>query len=662
MPTTSNVLRYGKAEPLAQSIPLRAGPLALLYEGGDLRAIKYGDVEIVRRVYVAVRDRNWGTVLPRFSDVAVEPRADSFRITYTVENARDEIDFAWQAEITGSAGGTLAFRMDGAARSTFLKNRIGICVLLPASQAGRPCEITHVEGVTESAALPELIVPDQPVPPFADLGVLRYGVAPGVQAELRFAGDLFEMEDQRNWTDASYKIFSTPLRLPYPVEIQSGAKVVQSFHLSLQHDRPSTLVRASTQPQTATVVLTPHSFHLTPHTAPLPRIGLGMASHGRTLSAREVERLKVLRLSHLRVDLHLADGGYADVLRCAVAQSLALGVPLEMAVLVPAAGDAELRRLADLLAEARPRVARWLIYPERELFGGGSATGPAVRLAHRHLAAYDPAAPFAAGTNADFIFMQRTPPPLVLLDMACLALNPQVHAFDNASLMETLQAQAAVVHTARRLAGGKPVAVSAVTLKPRFNPYASGAIPATPAGQLPPQVDERQMALFGAGWTMGSLKYPAEAGAFSVTYYETSGWRGVMECEAGSPEPALFYSSPGAVFPLYHVLADVGEFAGGEIVTSRSSDPLQVDGLALRKDGRLRVLVANLTNDPQAVTVEWPASAAFVRMLDEINAEQAMQSPENYRHQPGEQVLARDGTLSLSLRPYALARIDVLPG
>ena len=35
-------------------------------------------------------------------------------------------------------------------------------------------------------------------------------------ANVAFDGDIFEMEDQRNWTDASYKIYSTPLRLPFP--------------------------------------------------------------------------------------------------------------------------------------------------------------------------------------------------------------------------------------------------------------------------------------------------------------------------------------------------------------------------------------------------------------------------------------------------------------
>jgi len=96
------------------------------------------------------------------------------------------------------------------------------------------------------------------------------------------------------------------------------------------------------------------------------------------------------------------------------------------------------------------------------------------------------------------------------------------------------------------------------------------------------QVDPRQMSLFGAGWTAGSVKYLCESGAASLTYYETSGWRGVIELESGAPLPERFRSLPGGVFPLYHVLADVGEFAGGEVIPSESSEPLRVEGLVLQ--------------------------------------------------------------------------------
>ena len=42
---------------------------------------------------------------------------------------------------------------------------------------------------------------------------ISHGTPGGGEIVIRFEGDLFEMEDQRNWTDASYKTYSTPLRI-----------------------------------------------------------------------------------------------------------------------------------------------------------------------------------------------------------------------------------------------------------------------------------------------------------------------------------------------------------------------------------------------------------------------------------------------------------------
>jgi hypothetical protein len=131
-----------------------------------------------------------------------------------------------------------------------------------------------------------------------------------------------------------------------------------------------------------------------------------------------------------------------------------------------------------------------------------------------------------------------------------------------------------------------------------------------------------------------------------------------METAAGSPLPDKFHSFPGGVFPLYHVLADVGEFAQGEVIPATSSEPLRVDGLVLHQDGRQRVLLANLSDRPQQVRIEGLPAQVQVRRLDETNAEQAMQSPETFRAQGGEPVSVQEGVLTLTLLPYAIARID----
>ncbi|MGC8878172.1 MAG: hypothetical protein ACP5R2_03010, partial [Anaerolineae bacterium] len=230
--------------------------------------------------------------------------------------------------------------------------------------------------------------------------------------------------------------------------------------------------------------------------------------------------------------------------------------------------------------------------------------------------------------------------------------------FDNASLVENLAAQASTVESARQFSAGLPIIVSPVTLRMRINPNATAPEPEPSPGELPPRVDVRQMSLFGAGWTVGSLKYLAESGVHSVTFYETTGWLGVLEREEGCPLPDVFRSFPGAVFPMYHVFADIGEFAGGQVVPSASSATLRVDGLALRKGDKTRVILANLTGQEQSINIIGLGQRVHVRSLDETNVESAMRSPEEFRGQNGKVMIADAGSLELALLPYGIATID----
>jgi hypothetical protein len=81
-----NVLYYGEEAPLPQRKALRAGPLSLIYQAGDLRYIRLGDREVLRRVYVAIGDRNWGTVQPVLSNVRMDVEDYAFRVAYDARN------------------------------------------------------------------------------------------------------------------------------------------------------------------------------------------------------------------------------------------------------------------------------------------------------------------------------------------------------------------------------------------------------------------------------------------------------------------------------------------------------------------------------------------------------------------------------------------------
>jgi len=652
LPTT--VLYYGKAAPLPEQIPLRAGPLTMIYENGDLRYIKVGEHEIVRRLYVAIRDRNWNTAVNLLSAVEMTIAADHFQITYTCTNRLAEIDFVWQGTLVGTAAGVLTCTMSGTAQSTFQRNRIGFCLLHPQAIAGANAQITHVDGTRAAVPFPRYIAPQliidgiiKPVSPFEELRIVAHEVTPGLWAEVTFTGETFEMEDQRNWTDASFKTYGTPLRLPFPATVAQGTPIAQTVTIAVTGD-------LSSIPQLPSSALLPAPITLTlsDQSIPLPPLGLGVASHGQPLTATEISRLQALHLAHLRVDLTLEQADYVETLRRATAEAQALGIGLEIALHLSAQATAELTALAALLKILQPPVSRWLIFRR----GEKTTTAPWVDLARQHLATYEPAAPIGAGTNMYFTELNSRRPPIAALEVVAYTINPQVHAFDNSSLVETLAAQAATAHSARQFCGDLPLVVSPITLQPRFNPNATGPEPEPTPGELPPQVDPRQLSLFGAGWTLGSIKYLAESGVIaSLTYYETTGWRGVMETAAGSLLPAKFPSLPGAVFPLYHLLADVGEFAEGEVVVCQSSEPLTVEGLVLTKTGRTRLLLANFTAQPQHVAVQGLAGPATIRCLDAETVIQAMQEPVAYR--AANNALGTLAT-SLTVPPFALLCLD----
>jgi hypothetical protein len=153
---------------------------------------------------------------------------------------------------------------------------------------------------------------------------------------------------------------------------------------------------------------------------------------------------------------------------------------------------------------------------------------------------------------------------------------------------------------------------------------------------------------------LGSLKYLAEAGAPSATYFETVGRKGVMGLDpAVGPAAAKGDDAPWMpVFPVYWVFREVADFTGGEVRSVDSSNPLAAVALALQKPGELRVLAANLTERPRSVAIHGLSSPCKVSLLYDDNTKSKTPAPEISRN-------ADNGELALILPPHAIARIDV---
>src|SRR5262245_42908618 len=99
---------YGSDSPPAESIRLRAGPIQLQYEAGDLRYLCFEGREVLRRIYAAVRDFNWLTIAGRLTDEKINVESDQFQISYISIHEKDAVRFEWRARISGFPDGRIA--------------------------------------------------------------------------------------------------------------------------------------------------------------------------------------------------------------------------------------------------------------------------------------------------------------------------------------------------------------------------------------------------------------------------------------------------------------------------------------------------------------------------------------------------------------------------
>jgi D-apionolactonase len=644
---------HGSEQPAAEQTELIAGPLRAVLAGPDIRYIRYGATEVVQRIYVAVRDTVWNTVPGRMVDLEVLQSEGSFQVRFGQRHTYKDLDFAWTATISGSADGVLTYEMDGEALCDFRHNKIGLNIHHPLPEyTRRPYRAStpggEISGIIDWDITPQLVVHGNLTAMFPDYNHLEVDLASGCRATFDFEGDQFEMQDHRNWSDGNYKTYGTPLALGYPFDVKKGQRIHQ--RVTLRVDGPM----AANDPGAPVEVRIREAV-----ASRLPRIGLGMSSDGTDLSDRQIRRLRALQLAHLRVDLHPRDDAQQAEWERAVRAATALGCGLEVALFVTSAA---IDQAADFAATAKASgvpIARVLVFEEADGFSElrGATEPDTVRAVRGVLRAAGIGCDVAGGTNQFFNELNRSRPDTAGTDGLAFSLNPQVHAGDDLSLADNLMSESDIVRFSRKLFGHVGVFLTPITLIGRNGPFPSG--PPEEDG-LPGAVDVRQASLLGAAWTAASIKQLAAGGADSITYYETTGWRGVLESENGSPRPDLFPSRPGDVFPIYHVLADVADWIGGVPLETLPETSHVVDALVVRDANSTHVLLVNLTSELRRVRLgPLGGTEARLRVMDDASTVVAVGSAEAFRSATMTLQPLEEGWLGMTLTPYAVVRADI---
>jgi hypothetical protein len=631
---------YGTDESVEPPRLLRAGPLSAEFEAGNLRYIRYGGAEVLRAISFIVRDRDWGTYSPRLDDLRIEETADAFRVTYRAEARDAEQAFLWEATITGSAAGRLDFAAEGLAMTDFVTNRTGFVVLHAAALAGRPVAVEHVDGRRIEAAFPRLI---DPVQPFGDIRALTHR-RDGLVITCRMEGDIFEMEDQRNWTDASFKTYVRPLALPWPYRIAKDERIGQKVSLVIEGAAPS-VAQAG-----------PVRLSLGSPAGRMPGIGLGLDPDDAADVIARADSLASVGIRHLICHHDPRSGHDRESLARQVDAARALGAePWLEAVIVGiedfAAEIAHLGAMAEALGSPFTTV---LVAPAADLKSTtpGAAWPPAPPAAVLYAAARSafPRSRIGGGMFSYFTELNRKRPPGGALDLVSFTTSAVVHAGDDRSVMETLEALPWIAESMEAIAGATPWAVGPSAIGMRHNPY--GAAPKANPGNIRQAMsynDPRQRGLFGAAFCLGLVAAFAEGGAQAVAFGAPVGAFGVAHAPRPFPQP-WFDEAGGGLFPVFHILRGLARLADAPIRRVEVEPPGRLVGLAASLlEGGSEVWLGNRGGETVQVTL--PGTTRSRAILDAAAFTEAAVSADLLdRLIPGEGVVELDAHAVVRLR------------
>ncbi len=468
---------------------IRAGDLTFALEGADLVDVRWGALDIATRILVTLRDPSWGTMPSTVRSARVASVDDGVGVAIEAEHASGA--FAWRATVQAHARGELSFTLDGGAQRSFDYRRIGVCVLHPwRAYVGAAYEAATPHG-SRRGVFPMRIAPQARIdgafqPMIEAFSRLEVRFPGGQVLDLDLDGDLFELEDQRNWTDASFKTYPTPLARSEPRRMSAGERLRQRVVFRIAGAAPPAPASHAASVRVGT------------------RTGAAIPPIGMSATSEPIEGAR-----HVRVPLAAANPNVEAFARAHLPVELALAVDADAPDV-----DAIAERVRDT------ELARVLVTRTDE-----ETTSPElVGEVRARLGLGD--VPFVGGTSTSFSELNRNPPEHDAFDGVAFSISPEVHAVDERSVRETLEIQPQVITQVRELVGEGPIHVSPVVL--------SAAHPEP----------------FAVAWTIGSLAALINAGAASVTIDASSHAAAVIARLHGSPVLATDVSDARSIAAL----------------------------------------------------------------------------------------------------------------
>ncbi len=503
---------------------------------------------LLHSVYFAVRGTNW-EVLP--SHCLSETRTDA--PGKVILSRRDIIaqGFLSEMSIEAQETGSITLDVHLTCTNAIEVNRAGFNILFPIDNlAGQSAEVMHSDGAVEQGHFPDLISPEQP---FFDMQSISYQLQ-SARVSVAFEGDVFEMEDQRNWSDASFKVYGPPLATPRPRRFRTGEEIRQRVVIKVT-GKPSRPARAK-NPKPRKVVM--------------PEILLMAGKETPSVALPKGAR-RLVRFQHDKP-------WRPDELG-----RLSGNDPIDAEIVLPpdlVSAETYLRNLARDMRRADLKIAHVVALPAGYLkrLPPGGASPPGLDLAGAaDLAAKTfPDARLGMGALTHFTELNRRRPPQRQGAYITHGNAAIVHAADDQSVLETLIGLRHVLHSACAIAGERDYRLGLVAIAMRSNPHGDHLFDNPDQHRMAMTDDDpRQHTGFAAAYAIAATTLAALAGAEAI-------------CLGGVGGTFSIADQNGDLRPIGRVIEQMAALSG------QRAEATHADGIYRLSIGKM-VLTANCT-------------------------------------------------------------------
>ena len=586
---------------------------SLLKDNLFFRSIKYNNIEILKLISFLVRDKNWNNYSPEIIKTSSYNKEKKLHFEFDLKYGDVE---QLEVKLLLSIGdNSVKLIANGKFLTDFWTNRIGFNLLLPLDGVvNQQVIVSKSDHTTETQKYPLIIQPDQPMVKFNNLS---YEMFDSIALNIRFDGIHFEMEDQRNWGDASYKIYSGSLLDPFPYKENKNSDFHQEIEITMREKNNSfeAIPNQNILPNNIREEFT------------MPKIGIKVDNETSGIDMVNVDFL-----------YHLVD--FENNTESSKPNSNHL--PIYLVVLIDHSKKVKdiIKDIKDYIVLNKINIDKLLICPKIYLNSfqpaGEWPSVPQLGDYYKEAKIQFPDVQIFSGMVTNFTELNRKKPNGDF-DGINFSFTPIVHDASDYGVLDTPNSLKFILNSINNFSKDTPIHIGPMTLGMHFNPYGEKLAPNIDKVRLEmTDFDPRHDSLISLNWTIAVFSEILSKNTKFITIASLKGIHGILT-ENNQKRP-LFY--------LYEVLL---YFKNAKIYKIEKIN--SISGVKLVKEEKMYYLLTNNSSSQTSYILE-NETVLQQSYLNKNNFEQVSKSQFSFLN-------FEDSTETLSFEPYEIKLIQV---